>query len=115
MVGADAVITIDWLGELQVAIFTNEEDFIDTIKDMGGAAEKDEKPSRAFCNVSYINDLPFFSLVFFDTAYDVIVHETSHLVDNIFEHRGIEGCTETRAHFHAWLFRVVCKVLKKQD
>lgn len=34
---------------------------------------------------------------------ELVVHESSHFVDNMFERTGVKACTELRAYYHDWV------------
>ena len=108
--GADYVLEIDWL-HTEVAVFLNVSDYETSLRKLGGVVEEDELAFHGRTHMDCIEGVAYFSVIFISPDIYTIMHESSHLVDFLFERHGIEPCTETRAYFHTWIFKQLTNIL----
>jgi hypothetical protein len=105
------IIYSEWL-DTEIAIFDTVQSYLDCAEKHGIPPYDMPDGTLAFYQFAKGKDgKTFFMICFVDgkSSLETVVHETSHLTDCLFEWRGFEACTETRAYFHAWLFKEVLK------
>lgn len=111
------VIYVDWL-DIQIRLFTDRESYI-------AVAEKKEIPvykispcTNAFYQYAEATTGDVWFLACFlrdEIEYPTVVHEMSHLTDQIFEFTGIEPCSEVRAYLLSYLVKEAIRLLSEGD
>lgn len=108
------IIHSDWL-DTKIIVFRDIEKYKKHIKKNNLQEFGFSDCTRAFFQ-SDTNEAgeTFIFMCFLDESIllSSIVHECSHVADYIFNWRGIDACTETRAYFVAWLFDKAFDCLK---
>lgn len=105
--------------QAQIPVFTDRREMIETLISIGTDAKTawiDEGPCFGMATtVKDSSGADVFAL-YLDPEADasVWVHEASHLVDFIFDSRGISTCmasTETRAYMLGWIFKEIARIM----
>lgn len=104
--------------QVQVPVFVDPHVMLNTLRESN--CDVDLKDADAPCHgMAYLtngeNGGPVMALYLEpESDASVWVHEASHLVDMIFETRGISPCfsgTETRAYMLQYIFQEICRIM----